>query len=49
MVLQSRETGGLEGRTDEEETAEALDASDGALGSMTVFMTGRGKFNVVFS
>lgn len=41
-VLKSREAGGLEGRTpDEEETveAEALDATGCPLGSMTVLMT----------
>lgn len=41
-VLKSREAGGLEGRTpDEEETAEAeaLDAAGCPLGSMTVLMT----------
>ena len=44
-VLQSREAGGLEGWTPEEEEAEALDASSCPLGSMTVFMT-RGKENM---
>lgn len=40
-VLKSREAGGLEGRTPDEE--EALDASGCSLGSMTVLMTGGKK------